>query len=406
MLISGNIMLSLVFIIGSVTSSYFAQLSDIHYDEYYMTGSPATCLGEGTGLGCCREYDEPVEPYRQAGYLGDVNCDSPYQLIEKSLKYLAGFDLDFILWTGDSASHHLLTQTMRQNMRAVETVTNLINQTGLQVYPSVGNHDTWPIDQLPPPDENGTEVSRELAEFWGDWLNKGLDKRATEQLSYGGYYDILVSDNLRLMSLNTLYFEIGNLLDQTDNAGYQWEWMESTLALARENEEKVWIIGHIFPSATGSTPDYTQRFQELVSEYSDIIKANFWGHTHKDQFILYRDNNQQVVNHGYVVPSFVPNHWYTSMRVYEYDTSSYEILNYYQLSSNVNVSDYNYDLYYDALKDYEMKDLSTESWNRLAGEMIVDDKLFDKYYEHYYNGNPKNPPTKEDKLLLLEQIRV
>lgn len=398
--------LLLLSIITATNIGYFAQISDVHYDEYYLVGSPATCLGEEIGLGCCRDYDVPIEPYRTADVNGDANCDSPSNLIEDMFNFLATnySDLDYVLWTGDSASHHIFSQSIRQNMRAVETVTDLLNQSmsNTQVYPSIGNHDTWPIDQLAPPYLNRTIVSQTLATLWGPWLND----YATSQLRYGGYYDTLVTKYLRLMSINTLYFEDINGLDRTPDAAHQWEWLESTLYEARTNKEYVWIIGHIFPSAPSSTKEYNKRFQQLVADYSDIVIGNFWGHTHKDQYILYKDENNNVVNQGYVMPSLVPNHWYSSLRVYQYDRETYEILNYYQFSADVSQDKIEPKFYYDAQTSYQMEDLSTESWKTLADEMVTNDDLFDKYYEHYYNGNPSNPPTQESKIEILNRIYI
>lgn len=398
-------LITLLLPIVSSDKGYFLQISDVHYDEFYRTGSPATCYGEKIGFGCCRTYDISKYPYRIAGEFGDANCDVSELLIEETFKYFnkTNLKLDYIIWTGDSAGHHIPTQTMKQNMDAVQKVTDLLNKyfPTTQIFPSIGNHDTYPIDQLSPPfgTENNTIVSSAISKMWSPWL----DEEANKTLSYGGYYTIKATETLRIISLNTLYYDRFNIIelfaDDPDPAG-QWSWLKNTLYMARKNKEKVWLIGHIYPGSGEATYNYTCSLQSLVSEYSDIIVSNFWGHSHKDQLILYKNAAGNVVNHGYVIPSIIPNYWYSSARVYEYDKENYNILNYYQY--NLNVSDQQvtydlyYDLYYDAQNNYGLVDLSTKNWEDFAQQLPYNSILLERYYTNYYSSNPPNMNNQTD----------
>ena len=75
-------------------------------------------------------------------------------------------------------------------------------------------------------------------------------------------------------------------------------WLRSTLADARQQHEKVWLIYHVPPGMDGYASSrqaaavplwkavYAQAFDDLTSTYSDVITASFAGHNHVDDFRL------------------------------------------------------------------------------------------------------------------------
>jgi hypothetical protein len=88
--------------------------------------------------------------------------------------------------------------------------------------------------------------------------------------------------------------ELAHLGD--DPAG-QFAWLQKELALARQNSQKVYIMGHIPPGADKSfgklwVDDYITTYQQIVTSYSDVIQMQFFSHLHRDSFRLIFDENE------------------------------------------------------------------------------------------------------------------
>jgi len=81
-------------------TTYFGQISDIHYDPKYAVGSPTNCSLQTVGMTCCNIDSIPQIPYGSAGIVGEYSCDSSYNLVNMTLDFFSGFPMDFILWTG------------------------------------------------------------------------------------------------------------------------------------------------------------------------------------------------------------------------------------------------------------------------------------------------------------------
>jgi sphingomyelin phosphodiesterase len=378
-------------VIGNIGN--ILHLTDVHYDQFYKEGSSATCfIAEKVGLRCCRDYDIPISPYRKAGKWGDYDCDTPLDIIEYTLQNSVsqGFDYDYIFWTGDAASHHDLTQSFDINMKAVDTVTDIIQKyyPNTTVIPVIGNHDTWPIDQLLPPFYNTTAVTKYLSKKWNMWI----PEESMDTFYYGGYYSMKITDDLLFVVLNCLYEDDNNILDRkTPDPGHQNAWVKSVLKKAYDNKQKVWIIGHIYPGAGESTDTFTNLMINLTRTYPDTITNQFFGHSHKDEFKLYRSEKNEFISHLYISPSLMPDEHNPGFRIYKFDKDTYEILDYDQyyisLEELNDGRQVDFKKIYSCNEYYNMKDQSTDSWVRLYKNMTMDNVTADKYCTMYsYTG--------------------
>ena len=150
------------------------------------------------------------------------------------------YDLDFIFFTGDIVHHHLLTETPHSNLKEIKNFYKLIKLyfPNTTVYPCLGNHDTFPLNQLAPPSIFSNFLMNAINESWSVWL----DKEAQETLSYGGYYTQLIKSGWRLIAINSLYYENHNLLINTHkDIANQFKWLNNTLKMAENNNETVWL---------------------------------------------------------------------------------------------------------------------------------------------------------------------
>ncbi len=194
----------------------------------------------------------------------------------------------------------------------------------------------------------------------------------------------------------------------TDDIANQFTWLNTTLSQSRTNQEKVYIIGHIFPGV----PDDSINLQmfswcdnylsAVYSTYSDIILNSFFAHEHADSFRVIVNENQPIGT-MFVCPAMSTfQNFNPSVRIYEYDSNgSKAVTNYYQvihlynivllttylcssiihlLSPNIqyyaNLTEANesgniqFTMGYNPIGMYNMKDLSPASYFRLYQSMF------------------------------------
>ncbi len=368
----------------------FVQVTDMHYDPYYEEGTWAECWrGDEVTYPCCHSW-EIKEGNRTAGKIGDYNCDSPMILLDDMFKFLQKLDPSMVLWTGDTAGNNVLSQSPWQNLHAIKMVTDKFKKyiPNAMVYPCYGNHDTWPADQVMNPPE-WDWLFDNVADYWGQWVKDKNLRRA-------GFYSQLIDKNLRLISLNTLYYDSNNIFEVNKEADIQWRWFENTLENARISKEKVWIIGHVFPGNGESKNNYSRNYNNVVTKYKDIITGQFYGHSHKDEFRLIRNlSTNEPTSMFYIAPSVTPiSIMNPSVRVYYYNRTTYEILDYAQYNADLNnankIGRLNFTYIYSPKETYKMKDLSAKSWYNLLTRFMIDDNLFQLWYKLYhglaYNG--------------------
>ena len=146
---------------------------------------------------CCRKDSVAVNVTYPAPIYGDHNCDSSPEFFVDSLQYLREFfdshpnlKPDFILATGDEPPHRKReTQTQEMNVEVIRYVYGKLKEAfgDYRVFPTFGNHDTWPEGRMSVPPENRwmTEV---MADLWKSWISEDQ----MENVLYGGYYTMLV----------------------------------------------------------------------------------------------------------------------------------------------------------------------------------------------------------------------
>jgi len=75
--------------------------------------------------------------------------------------------------------------------------------------------------------------------------------------------------------------------------------------LAQQAGDNVHIVGHIPPDDRECTQAWLYNFLAIVERFKDIIVAQFYGHTHADEFrVLYSNSNNSVpIGYEFVSPS-------------------------------------------------------------------------------------------------------
>ena len=170
---------------------YILHVTDIHYDHNYYVTAPNNCIiGSKTGMGCCRKDNIPLKPYNQCSIYGDYKCDVPKLLVNdifnwtKHHIYNKNIKFDYIIYTGDSPGHHIISQSLKGNLDSINTVNNIINKyyPNIPLYQTLGNHDTYPIDQT----ESSLyrTILNNVSHLWSKWLTA----KDMNNVIKGGYY--------------------------------------------------------------------------------------------------------------------------------------------------------------------------------------------------------------------------
>ncbi|KAK7063751.1 SER THR protein phosphatase family protein [Favolaschia claudopus] len=338
-------------------------ISDFHLDPRYATGSEANCT---SGL-CCRKHGfnsaSPNVTIQPAPRFGAYLCDTPLSLGMAALQAIppltgtenTGFS--FSIYTGDLVSHDPDNKLSQAYVEYTETlIFDLFRKTlgSGPIYATLGNHDSYNQAQDAPHMLGGALAKQfswnynHLAKLWQheQWLPESAVELA--KAHYSGFM-VKRQDGLRVISMNTdmwykaNYFNYINL-DSPDNSG-MLRFLTDELQAAEDAGDRVWIIGHVLSGWDGSNPlvNPTDLFYQIVDRFSPHVIANiFFGHTHEDQASIFYANNasdisaQSALTTSWMGPSIVPGSRLNSgFRMYEVDSSTFEILDAYTWRSDV-----------------------------------------------------------------------
>ncbi|EFA76746.1 putative sphingomyelinase [Heterostelium album PN500] len=286
----------------------FIHLSDVHYSSLVNSidnNSTTRCLSLDlekqaiNSISTIYRYNSPAvqaiihhegddhgEPYIETiphdGLFGRYGCDTNMELFNSTLNAMLSVNPDptFIIYTGDSAGHSLPYNFWEESQI---TFAKYMAATypGTTIIPSIGNNDVFPDYNVTCSDNN----LQFLSQVWNQWI-------PVEQMPTFlkmGAFAISPTPGLVVLSLNTVLYSTKQKTLYQDPCG-QFQWLETQLAMAQENNQSVYIIGHIYP---GLDPFYQQEqwsnsyivnFYNLMSNYNDVIKGGFFGHIHRDEF--------------------------------------------------------------------------------------------------------------------------
>lgn len=75
---------------------------------------------------------------------------------------------DVVLWSGDSVPHNIGTLTLESNVEQIKKVTQMVAEglDGIRVYPTIGNHDTYPQDVISMQHPNDNEAINQWSSSW------------------------------------------------------------------------------------------------------------------------------------------------------------------------------------------------------------------------------------------------
>ncbi|KAK4010699.1 sphingomyelin phosphodiesterase [Daphnia magna] len=380
-------------------------LADIHYDPEYLAGANAMC---GDPLCCRATSGEVVNATDAAGYWGDYrSCDMPWYLIEDAVSQMATRhpDVGYIIWTGDLTPHDVWSTAKEENIYIIDRLMTLITQyfPGVPVYPTLGNHESHPVNTFSPPEITDPELSTswlydEADRQWARWL----PAEVSSTIRYGGFYTALVQPGLRIVSMNMNYCYTLNYWTyyKSQDPASSLLWLNQILEEAELNGEKVHILSHIPPGNGDCWTIFSREFSKIINRFESTVAAQFYGHTHKDEYKVFYDTVEltRPVNVAFIAPSLTT---YSKLnpgyRTYTVDGqrpgSTWSVLDFSTFIMNLTEANQRgseaapvWSELYQAKQEYGLTDLTPQSMDMLFQRMLTDDALFQLYFKNHHKN--------------------
>ncbi|OAA80633.1 endopolyphosphatase [Akanthomyces lecanii RCEF 1005] len=277
----------------------FLHITDFHPDQFYKARSDIddSCH---SGKGAAGTFGAEVS-----------DCDSPISLANNTLDWVRDNlrdQIDFVIWTGDTARHdndenhpRNSAQVLGTNrMVAAKMFETFASDTprgpGLQlpVVPTFGNNDFLPHNIMVP---GPNRWFVDYADIWGPFI----PEVQRHQFEYGGwFYTEVVPNKLVVFSLNTMFFFDRNAAVDgcalASEPGYKhMEWLRVQLQRLRVSGMKAILMGHVPPARTDSKQNWDetcwQRYTLWLKQYRDVVVGSLFGHMNIDHFVLQDTND-------------------------------------------------------------------------------------------------------------------
>ncbi|KAK6205869.1 hypothetical protein LQW54_008164 [Pestalotiopsis sp. IQ-011] len=239
-----------------------------------------------------------------AGYYGaeTSDCDTPHSLVNATFNWIDEHlkdNIDFIIWTGDSARHdsddkydRSEKDVIRSNrMIADKFVSTLSDDSGLTIpiIPNFGNNDILPHNIMV---GGPSKWLKRYTDIWKSFVPES--QRHTFELG-GWFYTEVIPNKLAVFSLNTLYFfnrnaGVDDCVHPSEPGFKQMEWLRIQLQFLRNRGMKAILMGHVPPARTSGKENWDetcwQKYTLWLQQYRDVIVGSLYGHMNIDHFFL------------------------------------------------------------------------------------------------------------------------
>ncbi|KAJ8107357.1 hypothetical protein OPT61_g8925 [Boeremia exigua] len=284
---------------GRKLTGRFLHITDFHPDPFYKTYSSTEAEA------ACHRKRGPAGLYGAE----TSGCDSPFSLVNETFRWIKDNvrdDIDFVIWTGDSARHdndekHARTQKqiISQNEFLVQKFAEVFgvsdedrrgtNDYVIPIVPTFGNNDIMPHNIFL---QGPNKWTMKYLDIWRSFIPEAQ----RHQFQQGGWFSVeVIPGRLAVISLNTIYFFTSNSgVDGCANKhepGYQhMEWLRIQLQIMRDRGMKAILMGHVPPARVDSKESWEetcwQKYTLWVQQYRDVIVGSLYGHMNIDHFML------------------------------------------------------------------------------------------------------------------------
>ena len=97
---------------------------------------------------CCQKaIKAAVDDSDRAGEWGEYKCDTSLKSLRSMMQFVKeDLNPDVVIWLGDSVPHNFDALSKEEIVKIMREVTSIFEEFfgTRMVYPSIGNHDTYP----------------------------------------------------------------------------------------------------------------------------------------------------------------------------------------------------------------------------------------------------------------------
>lgn len=282
-------------------------ITDVHYDPEYVESeeSPEFMKQCERTFGCCRNASAGgSRKYHWGSYFF---CDTPKTLLDASLRYISEKHIDakLIYLTGDLVRHHITEVNFDTLKKDAEYVFQQFMDAfeGRPILFALGNHDTDLFGMFSASKKSGEAGQGDVYKFVKDWTvklwNNGKMTKKPKNIEWPadgeGYYTVQLKERLRLIVLNSNVAYFYNWWLLTGHFySKQLQWLSEVLSKAETAHQKVHILSHIPPNHHSLVPGWSEQYQRIIERFKNTIVAQFNGHSHNDEFVLFYDSEGPV----------------------------------------------------------------------------------------------------------------
>ena len=300
---------------------------------------------------------------------------------------------DLVFWTGDNIAHDIWNQSAHKNSEYTIQMTDWIKEHWgeIPVFATTGNHEFFPVNVMR--FDGVHPILNDLSTVWKDWF----DDQAFESFKNFGFYSMPLkglSENwkgFRVMVLNTEVCNNMNwyLLTQNSDPFKHLEWIEATLRTAEENNEKVFVVAHVFPGGADCLYEWSVRYRAIVERYQHVILQHLVGHDHVEFFNVITDTtNKDAIGMMQCpggVTTFTDDN--PAFKIYDIDYETglpVKSHKYYFNITEANEGNPEWKYAYEATEEYELEDLSPNSYKNLTERFLTEEGTATKYFQNKF----------------------
>jgi len=285
---------------GRRLTGKFLHITDFHPDPFYKTYSSTTADA------ACHRRHGPAGVYGAE----TSGCDAPFALINQTFQWIdenIKDDVDFVIWTGDSARHDNDEDIPRTQRQVIQQNEFMVAKFA-EVFGHRHHHHDRPVDDfvipIVPTFGNNDIMPHNI--FLGGpnrWTTKYLDiwrsfipEVQRHQFQQGGWFSVdVIPGKLAVISLNTMYFFSSNSgvdgCASKREPGYEhMEWLRIQLESLRERGMKAIVMGHVPPARVDGKASWDetcwQKYTLWARQFRDVLVGSLYGHMNIDHFML------------------------------------------------------------------------------------------------------------------------
>ncbi|MGP6158622.1 MAG: metallophosphoesterase [Vulcanimicrobiaceae bacterium] len=275
--------------------------------------------------------------YTYLGFPGDTNFPLLQSALAAMRQQVPHPDIVFV--AGDFLAHALPISAKLAGISAANYPTFVntteqylalkLSQTfpNAQIIPTLGDWDTpcsaGGSSKMGSNTYPGAGFLASFSSAWNAAVNRyGGAPAFQTTFNTGGYYSTTfpIDPRGRLIVLNTPpwtpgYNQNGTYANPT-LGNDELTWLAAQLADARNQGQRVWILGHVPPGVPGgnptvpfyadTNPDYATPLYALLTQYRDLLTFGIFGHEHMDDYRVLLDSSSSPIFGMKIVPSVTP----------------------------------------------------------------------------------------------------